>query len=303
MNSRPRTSHLTDFSVLLFTMFITGCAVQVGYDLPNSVATSSAQMPADAQTVAAVVEQRLRGEKSGLSATVTFDPAVKSDLTEPGFSYQGFELKKSELIRYNQRPGKTDGRIVAGKLGFEDAVGRRTEVLYYADYYFSNDGIRVSDLRTATLYSTFPEAIMFVLPTSAVTAAGGLPQTHAGILDFVGKHAVNWNDTTGVSKQDENYIIITFLMDRVSPSAEVELKISDSEIGVAGYKNSSKYLDVLGWRIAVAPGRFNLTSSQLYVKAVFQPGDEVGFGGRYKRIVGLFPLDLTLAQKSQAGGS
>lgn len=287
----------------VLTMSLSGCAVQVGYDLPGAITADSSQMPKDVQALSATVEGLLRGQSGSAIEGVTFTSPGPPQIAEDEFRYQGFNLKKTELVRYAQRPGNEDGRVVAGKLGFEDSIGRRIEVLYYADYVYKDGGITIADLRAAPLYSTFPEAIMFLLPARAVVEAGGLPQTHSEIIAFASEHAVDWTTVSGVTGQTDNYIIVTFLMDRVSPSAQVELKISDTKIGNAGYKNSSKYLDILGWRIAVAPGSFNLGNASFFVKVVFQPGDEVGFGGRYKRVIGLYPLDLKLARQSLAEGS
>ncbi len=303
MNKYPKINSIHVLFVVAISLVLPGCVSQVGYGLPNSIANKPSQLSADVLAVNAVVEEKLRGQTELSTKGVTIAATASTDIAEPNFRYQGFTLKNTELIRYGQRPGKKNGRIIAGKLGFEDEIGRRVEVLYYADYLLTGDGIRITNLQAAPLYSTFPESLMFLLPAQAVIDAGGLPQTHSEILAFVSKHAIDWNASASLPNRVENYIIVTFLMDRVSPSAQVELKISDTDVGEIGYKNSSKYLDILGWRIGIAPGGFNLNNASFFVKVVFLPGDEVNYGGRYKRVIGLYPLDLKLARQSIAKGS
>jgi len=219
-------------------------------------------------------------------------------LAEKDFRYDGFSVTAHKLLRYNQRPGKTDGRIIAGRLEFEDTIGRRTEVLYFADYVFETGGVRVTDVKVATLFSTFPEALMFIVPTKKAKAAGGLPKTHSEMLNFVSSNAVDWPTPGLIPRKVEEYIIFTFLMDRVSPTAENELKISEDDFSNFGYKDSSKYIDINGWRIGLLPGNFNLATSDLFVKVTFIPGEEAG--SRFTRLVGVFPLDLNRARRMRS---
>jgi hypothetical protein len=276
---------------------LTSCVAGSGYDLPKPLASQASQFPADAMAVATVIEERLRGQTSSNVSGVTLPDNLGRGLTEKDFTYGGFSVISHKLLRYNQRPGKTDGRITAGRLKFEDAIGRRTEVLYCADYVFEGGRARITDVQAATLYSTFPETLMFIVPTTKVASAGGLPKTHSAMLNFVSSNAVDWVTPGQVPKKVNDYIIFTFLMDRVSPTADSELKISKEDISNYGYKGSSKYIDINGWRIGLLPGKFNLASSDWFIKVTFAPGEEMGFGSRFTRLVGVFPLDLKRARK------
>lgn len=287
-------------AVIIMVTTLASCGAGSGYNLPKPLASQFSEIPTDAMAVALVIEERLRGQTSSNVKGVVLPDSIGLGLTEKHFTYGGFSVKAHKLLRYNQRPGKTDGRIIAGRLEFGDAIGRRTEVLYYADYVFENGGVRVTDVQAATLFSTFPETLMFIIPTTKVTSAGGLPKTHAAMLNFVSSNAVDWQTPGQVPKKAEEYIIFTFLMDRVSPTADIALKISKEDTSNFGYKDSSNYIDVNGWRIGVLPGKFNLTSSDLFIKVTLAPGEEMGFGGRFERLVGVFPLDLKRARKTLA---
>jgi hypothetical protein len=284
-------------AVVMMVMALANCVTDSGYDLPKPVASQASDIPTDARAVASVIVERLRGQTSSNVKGVMLPDTLGRGLAENDFNYGGFGVSAHKLLRYNQRPGKADGRIIAGRLEFADAIGRRTEVLYYADYVIEGGQVHVKDVKVATLFSTFPEAVMFIVPTSKVISAGGLPKTHSGILNFVSSNAVDWTTPGQVPKKVEDYIIFTFLMDRVSPTADSLLKISKEDITEFGYKDSSKYIDINGWRIGLLPGKFNLASSDWFIKVTFTPGEEMGFGSRFIRLVGVFPLDLNRARK------
>lgn len=287
-------------AVAVLVLTFASCVTDSGYDLPQSLTKQASEIPTDAAAVAAVIEERLRGQTSSRVKGVQLPDSLAAGLTENDFRYGGFGVKSHKLLKYNQKPGQNDGRIIAGRLEFEDAIGRRTEVLYYADYVFDGGGARVTDVQVATLFSTFPEALMFVVPMEKITAAGGLPKTHAEMLSFVSSNAVDWQDPGNVPKGANDFIIFTFLMDRISPSAESEVKIAKDNFTNFGYKDSSKYIDINGWRIGLLPGKFNMASSDWFIKVTFTPGEEVGGGSRFTKLVGIFPLDLDKARNEIA---
>jgi len=289
------------FSAAAVVVLMLGsCGGVAGPELPKPIASKADEIPTDARAVAAIIEERLRGQTASRVKGVQIPDSLGHSLTDKEFTYDGFSLLSHKLMRYNKRDGKTDGRALAGRLLFGDGIGRRTEVLYYAEYVFDNGNIRITDVKATTLYESFPKAMVFVVPTHNIKSAGGLPRTHAAILNFVSSNAVNWQTVGQVKNKVEDYIIFAFLMDRVSASAEMELKISDDDLTELGYKDSSKYIDIMGWRIGFLPGKFNLATSGLFAKVAYTPGKEAGFGGRFSRMIGMFPLDLKRAQKESS---
>ena len=79
----------------------------------------------------------------------------------------------------------------------------------------------------------------------------------------------------------------------------VEVKLSENETGIGGFKKNSRYMDVSGWRVGIVPEvRFDLGDADFFVKVVFTPGEEVSFAARQPRLIGLFPVDL---HKARAG--
>lgn len=286
--------------ILVFFAILTlgACASSgSGYNLPAATATG-ADRSLDAIAVDIAVQQLLRGadlaDMQGISLAANADVQIG----EKDFKYGGFGVKKSSVLRYVSPADADNARTLAGQLDFEDAIGRKTSVLYIAQYHFVDGSLVIDQASAATLYSTFPDVRMYVVPAEAVMAApGGLPQTHSGLLEFVLAEGVRWGPSTPVPPGINDYVVFIFLKDRVSPSAKITLKISKNRPGHTGYKDSSHYMDVQGWRVGMLTGSFALDSKwPLYVKMVFRPGQEVSQGDRYERLVGLFSADINEAE-------
>jgi hypothetical protein len=87
--------------------------------------------------------------------------------------------------------------------------------------------------------------------------------------------------------------MVVFFLDRMSPSANARLSISADRNGTGGYSKESRYVDYNGWRVGFVAGRFplkgNIPEQELYLKAVYTPGNEAGFI-KNTTVVGLYSL-------------
>ncbi len=287
---RHTERYSTPLILILVALVLTGCVTQ-GYSLPKPVA--GIVRTSDSVAVEAAVENLLRGGDLDRVPGVKLAPGARISVSETGFDYAGFAMTKGRLLRYHSPAKDQAARTIAGELNFEDQLGRRTTVLYYAAYRFAGGEIEIGEANAAPLYSVFPEASMFVVPSEAVVnLAGNLLQTHTALIRFMAKNAVTWMTPGSVPTGTRDYVVFVFLADRVSPSAELQVKISAVRGGTGGFGKATRYLDVKGWRIAILTGQFALSDEPyLYVKAVFSPGAEIDFGSRTPRLVGLFSTD------------
>ena len=134
--------------------------------------------------------------------------------------------------------------------------------------------------------------MLFVLPAKAIKT--GLPDTFGGLLAYVGERAVPFTQRQSAPPENKEYVIVVVLLDQISSSAKLEVKISDDPEGIYGYKESTKYIDMNGWRGTLLAGRLilfdNGAEPDLFVKAVFSPGKEAGFF-RTPKLVGLYCLN------------
>lgn len=297
------SKHQTVISVILATLVFGGCAGfgEGGYGLPAPIAQSASSMPPDARAAAAAVEQAVRGAPIDRVPGVRLAPGARVGGVETNFVYEGFTVTQSSLLRYTDSKSVADGRFAAGTLVFEDSIGRLSEVIYATDYRLKDGGIEIGAQQAAPLFSTSPQALMFVVPMEAVARVpGGLSRVHSEFFRFVVANAIDWVRADQIPRGQREYMIFVMLLDRVSPSATFEVKLSETASDPFGYKDSSKYLDFNGWRVGFVPGRFALDRARFYVKAVFTPGEEIGFAGRNPRLVGTFPMDLEEARKHAA---
>lgn len=122
---------------------------------------------------------------------------------------------------------------------------------------------------------------MFIVPAASLPERASLfPGSYMELLKFVGKKAVLPSSRKVISEKNVEYAVFVFLLDRISPSAKLEVNVSADETGVYGYKQATRYLDFNGWRVGILTGQFSLSGQgqpePLYIKAVFAPGKEVG---------------------------
>jgi hypothetical protein len=270
---------------------IVGCSVQVKTERPEAIATSLVQMPPDAATVARALQGRLTGRAGEKTANVQFGQGVGSTIA--GWSFlSGFSAAGAELYTYQRSSG---GRITVGRLDFEDALGRRASAQYEVWYRRSGDNaLVVDDARVSPVYVPTPQPVMFLVPLGSLPSDTAMyPTTFVGLLTFVAERAVSVSEMEAMAPRNREYAVFVFLLDRVSPSAMLEVKISDETNSFFGYKESTRYLDLEGWRVGILAGRFvpiRGDGHPLYVKVVYCAGGEVSWLERRPKLVGLFTL-------------
>ncbi len=192
---------------------------------------------------------------------------------------------------------------VKGTLFLEDAMGRRSSLTYNAEYRKVGDSITVDTIEVSPDYSRVPESVMFVIPADQFPQnPADLPSTFTGMLELATSRAVNPVRPEKGLYDVREYVVLAFLLDRISPSAKFDFMVAEEPASYGGYKKSTRYMDFDGWRIALLSGKFRLfgkstgsvitrdgdvEKSQLYFKAIYTPGKEAGFI-RIPKMVGLY---------------
>jgi hypothetical protein len=296
MPSKFRFAALT-----LATLLIIGCAVpRWGLDLPEPIATSKEQMPSDTAMVAMAIQERMTKTGQGQVQNVRFAGDTAAGLVQKWLTEEGLIFTGTQLYLHQEQAGDPLAKTVSGRLDFEGPLGRRASAIYLTQYRLSGNDIVVEEIRVVPIYATSPEPIMLVVPAEALPEEPvAYPDTYTGLLQLVGEHAVNLAEAESIPLERREYVIFVFLLDRISPSSKLEVKISDEKNGIRGYTKSTRYIDFNGWRVALLSGQFilfyNRGTNPLYVKAVFSPGREVG-AIRIPQLVGLYCLDGTKPQ-------
>jgi hypothetical protein len=297
--------------VLLFTMLtcLLGCAGMDGTfdnikkkitstggpDQPVAIANSIDQMPPDAASLVLALHERLTESNNQLSQSVSFSAAAKSILLNENNIFNGFTLSQVELYDHSVS-------LSSGRMKLESPFGRTASINYHVDYTSSGTTLIADDVTLDAVYLGPPEPVMFVIPAEKTPQSDMMkPTSYGDLLQFAVINAIDPLNPDLETGQVQEYVIFVFFVDRVSPSAEIEVKISDVATGLGGYKDATRYLDYDGWRVALLSGKFSLSnnsindpgpvsdSNGLFLKAVFTPGKEAGIL-RLRKKVGLFSV-------------
>jgi hypothetical protein len=256
------------------------------------IATSLEQMPDDAATVTAAIRNRLMVPPRGPHPNATFADGIGEKIKPLWSAEDLFVPAGVQLYMHQANADEPSVRTAVGRLDFKGPFGRRASVRYEAHYRTAGGGVTIDDVEVQPIFSELPELMLFVLPASAIQTA--MPDTFAELLVYVGERAVPFTQRQSTPPENKEYVIVVLLLDRISPSAKLEVKISDDPESIYGYKESTKYIDMNGWRVGLLAGHFILFDNgeepDLFVKAVFTPGKEAGFI-RTPKLVGLYCLN------------
>jgi hypothetical protein len=252
-------------------------------------------MPEEAEMAARAILGWITRTRQGQAKNVIFPDHLKTGPAPPWSGERGFVFTGAQLYQHGASVDDPWKTTTSGRLDFEGPLGRRAYVSYNARYHSSEKGLVIEDARVKSMYSQFPEPIMFVVPAEALPSdARRYPGTYGGLLQFVAARAVDPHKRASIRRDERNYVIFVFFLDQASPSANLEVKLSDRASTIYGYNESTRYLDYGGWIVGFVAGRVTLfaggSSPPLYVKAVFTPGEEVPFLRRTPKLVGAFHI-------------
>jgi len=256
------------------------------------IATSLEQMPDDAATVTVAIRNRIMVPPRGAHPNATFSGGAGEKIKPLWFAADGFVPAGARLYVHQAGTEDPSARTAVGRLDFKGPFGRRASVRYEAKYRTAGGAVTIDEVEAQPVFSELPESMLFVVPANAMKTA--IPDTFGELLAYVGERAVPFTQRQSAPAEKKEYVVFVFLLDQVSPSAKLEVKISDDPEGMYGYKESTKYIDMNGWRVALLSGSFILFDNgeepDLFVKAVFTPGKEAGFI-RMPKVVGLYCLN------------
>lgn len=270
-------------------------------NLPDPIAVSLDKMPEDAAMVTIAIHNKIVMADRYKSKNVRFEKNI-----DAGSFLIGKELRFSgaELYIYQTKKSSPSVKTIAGKINFEGPLGRRTSALYQSRFLSTKKEIVIKEARVEPLYSTKPEPAMFIVPAASLPASANLfPDSYMELFKLVGKKAISPSSKEVITEENvenvENAVFV-FLMDRISPSAKLQVKVSADKNSVDGYKQATRYLDFNGWRVGILTGQFSLSgqgqAEPLYIKAVFVPGKEVG-KFRPSTLIGRYAIHKTEPMK------
>jgi hypothetical protein len=266
-----------------------------GPEQPVSIASSIDQMPPDAASLALALQEKLTEPNSQLSQAVRFSAGAESVLLKESNIFRGFT--PSEVALYEHSVS-----VSSGRMKLEGPLGRTAAMNYHVTYTSSDNTLIADELTLDPVFSGPPEPVLCVIPAEKAPRDETMkPASYNDLLLFAMVNAIDPLDPDLKTGQENEYVMFVFFLDRVSPSAKVEVSISDEAASMGGYKDATRYLDFEGWRVALLSGKFSLSnysvadpdtgadSPGLFLKALFTPGEEAGML-RLRKKVGLFSV-------------
>jgi len=213
-------------------------------NLPDPIAVSLDKMPEDAARVTIAIHDKITMADNDPSEKVRFEKDI-----DAGSFLIGKELKFSgtELYIYQKKKSNPSDKTIAGKINFEGPLGRRASALFLSRFRSAEDEIIIKEARVEPLYSTEPEPVMFIVEAASLPKSANLfPDSHMELFEFAGKKALSPSSKElDAEKTGENvdYAVFVFLLDRISPSGQLQVKVSPDKTSVYGYEKATRYLD------------------------------------------------------------
>ncbi|MFW6005510.1 MAG: peptidoglycan-binding domain-containing protein [Desulfonatronovibrionaceae bacterium] len=268
----------------------------------------NSEVPADIRMVTAALVQKLRQAPEDIPR-VEFNPSGYHYSPESSFKYQGFAVTDIRLIDQWARSTGADSFScrVQGVLSFADQLGRRTLLEYTADYELFKGRIVIQRSEIIPLPPIFPRTAAFILEgrklKHIVDQKPDFTAFYAGVVQEsipmtpTAREKAQYEAYQEMSfferlrnapntKKDE-YFMVIFVMDRLTPDADLEVLVTESLYGKKSLANVV-YRDFHGWRVAVFGGEFAIGSDLFHAKVYYHPAPGVLPEGREEVLVGLF---------------
>ena len=248
--------------------------------------TERSGMSKRSQAVADALSGVLLGAAQPADPAVRFAEGADTGLTPDGYHYPGFKVTGLGLYfdeALGAKAGKKGDSLTSGLVTLENADGRRAKVIFRALHGEAQGGnLVIREAATGPAPVDDPEVKVFLVPADKVEKdiAAAVADSFGAFRALMAGAAVTPEAARRAHASDATpFYVAAFPRDRTSPSAKLTLKVSDNANADLpfGYTGASRLLDYDGWKVAVLSGTFRAdTDTPLYVKAVFEPGDEAG---------------------------
>jgi len=292
--------------VLPLLILVSGCAtLNLTSETVVPEMKLASEMPVHAQKVANAVVMRLGNASEKAVSAETGVAGSGRIAPESNFGYSGFRVRQ---VKFRDHVAVADRHYALGYITMQDTAGRNASVSFTVNYTAKGPAVAIEDGAVVPLFSAFPQTEMFVIPLSALTALG--PETTAAygrMYAEIAAAAVPMRDPGSVPSGMDDYAIVVFTKDRVSPGMTFEVWPSHSETRVGGkivgiHTAATYYLYDTGWYVGMVPGNFSVASKwPFWVKAIVT--DQRPGGNGEASQVGLFSSNsATPRGKSAAAG-
>ena len=250
--------------------------------LPNRL------IPADIKLVSAAVGVSAYGEDPEKVSGVRLERPIEQPRKK--LVPRTFLLARHRILEYGQSTEFNQSMTLSGSLDFQDDMGRRMILFYNATYHIKGKVIEISRCGIMSVFPDDPSVITFTVPGKKMPHdTRKVFSSFEKLYRFAAKNAIPMVKPKRLPGGDNMYYVFAFVLDRVSPTANITFMVDDTKTKSRGYSDASRYYDYDGWRVAVLPGTFKLIDEKpLYFKLSYKPGIEQSTLQRAERQVAMF---------------
>lgn len=216
----------------------------------DAVFDDPTNIPADAAFAMRAMLAHMQGaDLRGAS----FSPEAHHELSNHGYTYEGFSVGPHRLIRYEALDAAAleTGRKALGLVGLVDAYGRHARLAYDLEYTLAEGTLRVVDATATAVYPHNPAIRVFLIPKNK------LPEPAANWRDaYEAARALNVMPPGGLddTRPLDTHALVLFVMDRTAPGTDLRLSLDIPELRRVlplVELTHTDYRDYHGWRVAV----------------------------------------------------
>ncbi len=250
----------------------------------QSVATDNIlSMPKNASRIILAVSGKIADTNKNIK-NVVFESEPRVNLPYAEL----FNLNRAALLAYNDQAG-----TLRAELFFNDTLGRTCAFLINASYIVKDKKIMVQKCKISEKEMPAENSVCFIFPAKEYKklTKDTMPKSFYALYEYAAKQAVTPKKALKFKGKKE-WVVMTFLMDRIPGSAKMELELSDKPgASDKGYDVFSRYLIYSGWRVGVIAGNFYLadpdSTKPLYAKVFCNSG-----GGLFasRKMIGRYKL-------------
>ncbi len=287
---------------VLATSLLTACQAGQGgagtfTAAPQTVAPQAAaafvaipydEMPEIARRISAAIDGHIASQPATQVAGIAFSSQAGQSNILPWLQSEGFVLTGSSLYRHHD-VGAAGVSQSAGRLDYTDSLGRSAGFLWAADHRVTGTTRTIEQLEIAPAFEPRPRVHLALIPTAALPG-GAFPSvsTYADLAQVLSQYALSPDE---VPPSQAEYFIVLSSLDPISSTAKLDLLVSSKAAGADGYDAGAARTLISNWGLTVLRGTLDLARHpDLYAKAVFTPGREMGQPRRTATLVGVFSL-------------
>ena len=230
-------------------------------------------LPSDVVSVSNMLIGTMR-HRSNTPQDVEIVEGARKALTEPGFSYEGFNVSHYSLVEYRSVGKAKEGRSLKLALRFDDELGRSAMAIVSAIYRTVGDKLRIEYATLREQHPQTPTVQLFAVPTKKFPKSiKKVASSYLKLYQFAVDNAVPVSDMRKVSKRRQRYVILAFVGERMPPDAKLDLLLDSQAEGLSGSSHGAQLLDYKGWRVLSLPVSLTLRNAPAYfLKVIYTPG-------------------------------